>query len=252
MIRKLGFGFAIAMAMQADAASAHDFFLLPTRFNVASPGSLEIKASVSGAFPQLENVVPADRVGQVFAQGGGNPTLSVTGAGSNALNLALSAPAEGLVVAGVRALPRDVEYGEDRVGVILEEYRLDPALAARLPTPRTLRVSSRRFAKTILCVARCADRSAAARPLGVDLEFVGAGNAADHFTLLARGRPLANHNVDLVTSDGRRRHLHTDSTGTIHIPSDATGTMMLFAALMEPPSSGEQFTLNLSSLTFSR
>lgn len=252
MIRKLRYGLAIALTLSAAAASAHDFFLLPDRFTPNAPGRVNVRATVSAAFPNLESVVPADRVGRLYAHGAGTPALSVTGTGATALNLTLRTPTRGLVVAGASAAPRDVEYGEDRIGVILEEYRIDPAAVARLAAPRVLRVSSRRFAKTIVCVARCSDRSAASRPFGVELEFVGSGRRDEHFVLLAHGRPLANHSVDLVTADGRRRHLHTDATGAVHLPSDARGNLMLFAALMEPPVNGDRFTLNLSSLTLAR
>lgn len=252
MLKKLRYGLIIAMAVGAAAAQAHDFFLLPDHFTAAAPGRITLKASVSGSFPTLENVVPADRVGRLHAHGAGRAALAIAGPGANALNLTLHAPARGLIIAGVSALPRDVEYGEDRIGVILEEYSIDPSTVARLSSPRVLRVSSRRFAKTIVCVTRCSDRSAARRPMGVDLEFVGAGRGADHFVLLAHGRPLARHSVALATSDGRRRHLRTDAAGAVHLPSDARGSVMLFAALMEPPASGERFTLNLSSLTLAR
>ena len=58
-------------------------------------------------------------------------------------------------------LPRDVDYGEDRIGIILEEYNVGPeAVAAieQLLCPRRLQVSSRRFAKTIVCAVRCSNR----------------------------------------------------------------------------------------------
>ena len=182
----------------------------------------------------------------------GTPALSVSGPAANAFNLMLRTPRRGLVVAGVSAMPRDVEYGEDHIGTILEQYGIDPAAVARLTSPRLLRVSSRRFAKTIVCVAPCSDRSAASRPFGVSVEFVGSGYGAEQFTLLAHSRPLANHAVDLATTDGRRRHLRTDAEGVVHLPADARGTMMLFAALIEPPATGDRFVLNLSSLTLSR
>ena len=250
----LRLGLSLAAVAGATAALGHDFFLLPERFT-AQTREVAVSATVSAAFPRLENVVPADRVGRLHASGAGNPRLTVAGAGSNALNLTLSASQDGLAVTGVSALPRDVDYPEDRIGIILEEYRIGPVAAAaveRLSRPRTLQVSSRRFAKTIVCVVRCPDRSAAARPFGVDLEFVGVGQSTDHFLLLSEGRPLANHPVDLATSDGRRRHIATDANGQVHLPEDATGPLMLFAAVMEPPAQGQRFTLNLSSLTLER
>ncbi len=248
-------GLALGLACSGSIAAAHDFFLLPDRFLSERTGEIGVKATVSAHFPRPESVVPAERVGSLHVSGPAEPRLGVAGPGPDALELDLFASRPGLVVAGVRALPRDVDYAGDRVGIILDEYRIDPSGVAgldRVVRAGTLRVSSRRFAKTLLCVTNCADRSAAAEPLGTDLEFVALGQASDHFVLLARGRPLAAHAVDLVSADGKRRHLQTDRQGQIHLPQDAQGTLMLFAALMEPPMQGDRFILNLSSLTFAR
>jgi hypothetical protein len=200
-------------------------------------------------------VVTADRVDRLFAEGAGKPRVTVTGAGPKALNLQLAGAARGTVVAAVKAKDRDVEYGEDRIPLILEEYRVSPeALAAveRLEKPRTLKVNSRRFAKTLLCIQQCGNRSVAARPLGAELEFVLTGPGADHFRLISGGRALGSYPVDLVSQDGKRRHLTTDAKGEVHLPADAKGPLMLFAAVMTPPAGGDRFTLNLSTLTFSR
>lgn len=239
----------------AAPASAHDFFLLPEQFTVASPGQTTIRATVSAAFPQLETVLAPDRFRRLGASGPGAPQLTWAGPLGNATALALSAPAAGLVVAGASTPPRDVEYGEDRIDLIMGEYRVAPDVAARvrdLPRPRTLRVSSRRFAKTAICVVRCGDRAAAARPLGMDLEFVGvAGNDA-HFRLLRNGRPLLDYPVDLVGENGSRSHLTTDGRGVVHVPAAARGQMMLFAAFMTAPRGHERFQLDLTSFTFRR
>ena len=126
------------------------------------------------------------------------------------------------------------------------------AAVEALPKPRTWKVVSRRFAKTFLCVQNCRDRSAAERAFGAHLEFVGRRSGNDHFQLLAHGKPLANYPVDLVDSTGKRRHLTSDARGEIHLPAHARGSLMLFAAKLEPPSGQGRFNLDLSSLTFSR
>ena len=160
-----------------------------------------------------------------------------------------------MLVAGVATKARDVDYAEDRIPLILEEYRFRPDAAAaveKLPRPRTWQVSSRRFAKTVVCVRTCGNRSVVEHSLAAPLEFVGRRSAADRFRLLGDGRPLANYPVDLVASDGKRQHLATDALGEVHLPANARGTMMLFAAKLEPPAGAERFTLDLTSLTFSR
>ena len=242
---------SLGLTALASAASAHDFFLMPTQF-ISATGQSRIAATVSSEFPKTNAVVPSDRVDQLYASGAGSPKLTVEGATPDALNLRLSAPRNGLVVAAMRTKPRDVDYAEDRIGIILEEYNIGPkAVAAveKLARPRTLQVSSRRFAKTIVCAVKCSGRAVANRPLGVALEFVGIGASAGHFRLLSGGRPLPDHPVDLVTQDGKRSHIRTDVRGEVHLPRATRGTIMLFAAVMHLPTAGQRFTLDLSSLT---
>ena len=246
---------AATMLTGASTAYAHDFFLLPDQFIYPRAGVQNVKASVGSSFPKLENVVTADRVDRLFAVGSGKPQLSVGTAGANALNLRLTGAGRGTVVVAVKTKDRDVEYAEDRIPVILEEYRVSPeAVAAigRLPKPQTLKVSSRRFAKTLLCLQACGARTVTTRPLGAALEFVAGGTDSRHFRLLSLGQPLRDYPIDLVAGDGKRRHLKTDAKGEVHLPADAKGSLMLFAAVMTPPAGGDRFTLNLSTLTFAR
>lgn len=256
MIRTLVLGISAVGALAAgSAAAAHDFFLLPEQFTTTRAGTVQLQATVGSSFPVPENVVPADRVERLFAAGPGKPTMRATGVGEKVLNLEVTGAQRGLLVAGGSSKPRDVEYEEDRIPLILEEYRVLPQAAAAveaLPKPRTWKVVSRRFAKTFLCVQNCRNRSAAERAFGAHLEFVGRRSRNDHFRLLAHGRPLANYPVDLVDSTGKRQHLSTDGRGEVHLPANARGTMMLFAAKLEPPAGAARFTLDLTSLTFSR
>lgn len=244
-----------AAAFGAAAAQAHDFFLIPAQFNPVASGHIGIEATVSSHFPRPENVVAADRVGRIEAIGPGAPRLAVAGPGQAALNLVLTTDRPGLHLAGVAAVPRDVDYAEDRIGVIVEEYELGPeaAFIERLPRPRTWQVSSRRYAKTMVCAARCTDRAAAARPFGFDLEIVADGAGADGFRLLGPGgQPLSGSLVQLVTGDGQRRPLRTDAGGRLRLPDDARGTIMLFAARLRPPADGQRSILDLTSFTLNR
>lgn len=245
----------VASAVIATAASAHDFFLLPTQFRTAGTGPIHVQATVGSSFPKPEAAVPADRAERVTAYGAGNPQVSVGTATKEALGLHVSGARPGLLAVGVTSKPRDVDYAEDRIPLILGEYRVLPQAAAAvgaLPRPRTWQVVSRRFAKTFLCVRTCSNRAAAGQSFGADLEFLGRRGSASHYVLLANGKPLLNYPVDLVGADGKRAHLSTDARGEIRIPARARGTMMLFAAKLEPPAGAGRFTLDLTSLTFSR
>jgi hypothetical protein len=243
-----------ALVLLPSAALAHDFFLLPA----AAPSSgsaTSIQASVGSSFPKTENVVTPNRVDRVSAHGAGSPKLTIGEPGATALNLELSDIGAGVVVAAVTTKPRDVEYGEDRIPLILEEYRVSKEAlqsVANLPKPRLLKATSRRYAKALVCTRNCDDRSAAQRPLGYPLEFVESADAPGRFRLVAAGRPLGDYPVDVVNEAGERRHLSTSSSGEIDAPADAKGRIMLFAAVLAPPSQGERYTLDLSTLTFVR
>jgi hypothetical protein len=245
----------VAGAVTATAASAHDFFLLPTQFTTAGTGNVHIQATVGSSFPKPEAAVPADRAERVTAYGAGNPRVSVGAATKEALGLDVSGARPGLLAVGVTSKARDVDYAEDRIPLILGEYRVLPRAAAAveaLPRPRTWQVVSRRFAKTFVCVRTCSNRAAAAQSFGAPLEFVGTRGSANHYLLLGNGKPLTNYPVDLVGTDGKRAHLSTNARGEIHLPANARGTMMLFAAMLEPPVGSGRFTLDLTSLTFNR
>lgn len=240
----------------ATAAFAHDFFLLPESFHSSSAGPVTVRATVGSSFPTPEIVVTPDRAERTWVKGAGQPQLHIVGPDEKSLVTQVVGARPGLVVAAMKTKPRDVEYGEDRIPLILDEYRVAPEAAAaveRLQRPRTWKVVSRRFAKTLLCIQQCGGQAVARQPIDGTLEFVTyADLKLGHFILLASGRPLANYPVDLVDSDGKKQHLQTDASGRIFVPASAKGPLMLFAALLTPPQGAERFTLDLTSLTFSR
>lgn len=245
----------IAAAAVPSAALAHDFFLLPESFHSLSPSGVIVRATVGSSFPAPEIVVPADRSERTWAVGAGTPQLHVTGTDAKSLLLHVAGAGPGKLLVAVKAKPRDVEYAEDRIPLILDEYRVAPEAAAavdRLPKPRNWQVVSRRFAKTLLCVQTCSGGAASNQPLDGTLEFVTDGASAAHFRLLAGGMPIADYPVDLVGADGKRQHLKTDGSGKVHVPASAKGSMMLFAAVLTPPAGAGRFTLDLTSLTFAR
>ena len=65
----------VASAVIATAASAHDFFLLPTQFTVTGTGTVHIQATVGSSFPKPEAAVPADRAERVRRSAPGTPRL---------------------------------------------------------------------------------------------------------------------------------------------------------------------------------
>ncbi len=113
----------------ASAALAHDFFLLPELFVAPRPGEVNVQASVGSSFPSPENVVAANRIDSLAAYGSGEPKLGIAGAGPKALNLRITGARPGTLVTAVTVKPREVDYGEDRIPLIMEEYRMSPEAA---------------------------------------------------------------------------------------------------------------------------
>jgi hypothetical protein len=255
-MRRFFIGAALAVgSLFASGASAHDFFLLPKQFTTQGPGTVQIQATVGSSFPKPEIAVTADRAERIAAYGAGKPQVRMGAVTKEALSLEVTDARAGLLAVAVTSKPREVEYAEDRIPLILGEYRVLPQAAAAveaLPRPRTWQVLSRRFAKTFVCVRSCRDRSATELSFGSHLEFVGRRSSNGHFQLLAHGKPLGNYPIDLVGADGKRQHLTTDGRGEVHLSGNARGSMMLFAAKLEPPTGAGRFTLDLTSLTFNR
>lgn len=253
-IRSRGAGaLAIAVAVAAAGpAMGHDFFLLPEAFAAPPEGGILIDANISAAFPKLERSVEADRIQKMQVHGSGE-VRSLVRSGTK---LTLQGLRTGDAVMAVALVPREVDYAEGQIPLILEEYGIagDTAAAvANLPKPRTLKVVSSRFAKSLVCVGACATYDDAARPVGFDLEFVATDATLERFALLLRGKPLANHPVALVGGDGVRRHAATDATGSVFIARGPPEPLMLFAAALAAPSSSEgRFDLRLTSLTLQR
>lgn len=239
----------LVVATWPSLAMAHDFFLLPDQFRGA--GSFEVHATVGAAFPAPETVVGQDRIAELRASEGAS--VAVAGPGDQSLRLTLTASRPGAQVAGVRLLPREVEYEGERIALIMDEYEVSAEAAravAALPDPRVLRATSERFAKTIVCSETCAGASAA-EAFGYPLEFVADAAGANQFRLLWNGRPLPDYPIAIATR-GARASARTDTEGRVTADLDGEGPIMLFAAHMSPPAeAGGRFSMLLTSLTVS-
>lgn len=240
-------------ALIATTASAHDFFLRPPGFPVPVGRTVEVQATISSIFPGSDIAVTPDRIRGYQVRGMDRATFEVAGVGANALKFRFSAHRNGLAILGLDLKPRDIDYLEDRVDLIMEEYEVDPAAAAAvaaLPRPRTLKVVSTRFAKSFVCVGRCGDGSAAREPLGYSLEFV-ASDKPGAFVLLSRGRPLPDYPVAIINARSERRAIRTGLDGTVVLDGPVGATMLFAAEMTAPVDRTERFQLRLTSLTLS-
>ena len=246
-------GAACLATLLASSASAHDFFIMPAKFKVEPGSVLTVDVTIGSSFPGLTNPVPPERIAQLGVIGGPQAVFEVEGLGPQSLKTRFKGGAPGLAILSASAVPREVEYPEERIGGIMEEYQVDPAAVKAveaLPRPRVLKAISTRFAKSFVCVQQCEGGSDPTRALGHSVEFVASDASTKSFILLANGAPLANYPVVIAKSDGVRSHLYTAAQGAIELPADVSGPMMLFAAVMKPPGdAGGRFVMNLASLT---
>ncbi len=235
-----------ALAALPAAALAHDFFLLPP----ADGTQAGIVATVGSIFPTPEIAITPDRVTTARGDTAAGPVDVRLGAVSgNALSVNLSGAARPAIVS-LTLKPRDVEYRDDRIDLILDEYPVGisaKAAVAGLPQPRLLKVDSRRFAKTAVCAGRCtALHDIEAH--GLELEFIAVADG--RFRLIENQIPVGGHEVVIATVDGKRQHVTTDARGEVSLPADVKGRIMLFASRMIPPTAPEgRFVLRLSSFT---
>ena len=249
---------AAAAALFAGAAAAHDFFLLPDAFLAQTDRPLFVHATSSSDFPALDVGTSRERIGEIKAVVGGRPAAVVVQAQTaKSLRLAVSSRNSGMGVVTVQTPWRDAEWGPDQVETWLEEhpFKPDEVAAARrlLPEPRTLKVRSRRLAKTLACFRTCTPGAASAAGLELELvpEFDRGHTSPSRFQLLRDGRPLAGQPVTVWPASGQRRSVVTDARGHVDVPAGTTGPVMLLAATLDPPSeSGGRFTARLASLTF--
>lgn len=238
---------AVLAATWPGLGLAHDFFLLPDQFR--GGGRFDVHATVGAAFPVPEIVVGQERIAELRASDGAS--IAVAGITDQSLRLTLVASRPGVHVAGVRLLPREVDYEDDRIPLIMEEYAVSAEAAqavATLPAPRVLRVISQRFAKTIVCSETC-EGGSATQEFGYQLEFVADAAGANQFRLLLNGRPLPNYPIAIATRGGRAS-AQTDREGHVTVHVDGAGPIMLFAAHLSPPEeTGGRFNMLLTSLT---
>ncbi len=234
-----------ASATLPVTALAHDFFLLPP-----TGGRSSIAATIGSTFPTPEIAITPDRVASARGSTAAGPVNVILGAASKTeLPVVVSSTTRPAIIS-LTLMPRDVEYRDDRIDLILDEYFVGAAAraaVAALPRPRLLKVDSRRYAKTAICAGRCTSLENI-EPQGLELEFVAVADG--RFRLIESGKPVGGHEVVIATSDGRRQHVTTNAQGDVSIPAGATGRTMFFASRMALPAAQEErFILRLTSFT---
>lgn len=258
----------VLVAASAVALSAHDFWIVPTAFEVATDGALEVHGQTSTAFPTSLSAVAPDRVAEARLIGAAGEErigdLSVSGKSLRIRHRPTTAGqrvvAVGLVTRTSRAASAALKRYIALEGApeLAERYERDGIL----PTTDSVTQRTTKYAKTLVEVGRGGPR-AFRRTAGHPLEFVPVTDPATlHMgdtlvvQLLFRGRPLAGahlhagaapaegdttkaRDVSIVTGDDGEARLPIDRAGpwnvrTLHAaPAEgAAGTWDVFFATL--------------------
>ncbi len=251
----------------ARLLSAHDFWLVPDAFEIASGGLIEVRGQTSSAFPTSESAVAVDRIAEarILTAAGETPLGEFSHAGTSLLvRHRPNAAGQHLIAVSLRARTVKESAQSFRRYLVLEgapEALQRYEREGRLPTDSTTRRYAK-YAKTLVEVGRGGAR-AFDRTAGHPVEFVPLSDPATlragdtlAVRLLYRGRPLAGAHVHagaaapgVVTtrptaggvapaaSDGNLS-LTTDVAGLARVPVARAGTWNVRTIQIVPADAG--------------
>lgn len=250
-----------AAGVLASVASAHDFWIVPSPFQVPVGGTLEVLGQTSTRFPSSLSAVAVERVVEARVVGEGSTTritdLSVRGK-SLVLRQRPTTPGQylvavSLVPATVRSPATAFKRWLELEGAPGEAARLDRDGAfagADSVARRTIK-----YAKTLVQVGSGGPRLFA-RPAGQALEFVLDADPATvrvgdtlSVRLLFQGRPIAGAEAhagaaDWPIAEGAQVpepqdvHLRADAQGVLRLPVTRGGVWNVRGMHVAPGSSG--------------
>ncbi len=262
---------AVALAMFASTAVAHDFWIIPDMFMSGPDGIVHISGRQGGGkFPDGTGV-PVDRVIDARIIGATTSTkitdLTVAG---NSLKLHSKPSAPGQYLVAVSLSTRD--FRETPAGV-LRWLRAEGGApeAARLERENTLSgidtvvFTAASYAATVAQVGANGPK-AFGKTAGLRLEFVPLNDPLHvhvgdtlHLKVLGNGKPQPGIGVDLATgvdSAGSasasvvRVSFTADANGVVHLPLQKAGPMMLRSAYASHKANGAHNDWDVSRTTY--
>ena len=261
---------AIAIVLTAGVLAAHDFWIVPDAFQVASGGALEVRGQTSAKFPTSQSAVAAERVDEARLVGAASDErLTDLSTSGKSLLIRHRPTTPGQRIVAVALVPRSSRTTPERLKryIALEGA---PALAERYDRegayPKTDSVTqiSAKFAKTIVEVGSGGPR-AFAKTVGHPLELVpmndpGTLKAGDTLTvrLVYRGQPVAgvhlhagaaapgvtatSDSVQAAVPGGQDVSAETGPDGTARIPLGEHGLWNVRTLYAAPATGGAATT----------
>lgn len=268
---------AVITLLAATVLGAHDFWLVPDAFQIASGESLHVRGQTSSHFPASESAVALDRIADARILGAtSDERLTDLSHSGTSLLIRHRPTSAGQRIVAVILKPRSVRESAASFRRYLELEGAPDALA-RLEREGLLRgrdsVTRRyaKYAKTIVEVGQRGPR-AFARSVGHPLEFVPLNDPSVlkmpdtlHARLLYRGQPLAGATAhagrarssiaatsSAASSPEADLTLTADANGVLHVPLAQGGlwNVRTIHVVQSEPNSGANWDTHWATLVF--
>ena len=255
---------AVALLLvAARSATAHDFWLVPDAFRVASGGTLAVRGQTSSRFPTSEAAVALDRVAdaRVISAVGEESIRDLSHAGTSLL-IRHRPVGAGQRIVSLTLQPRSVRESSAGFRRYMELEGAPEALAryereGRLPTTDSVTRRYAKYAKTLVEVGEGGPR-AFSRAAGHPLEFVPLHDPAAlraggtlAMRLLYRGQPLEGARVhasgvpvergvtpEAAAALAREIHGETDADGVVRLAVERAGLWNVRTLQIVPAEAG--------------
>lgn len=236
---------AMAIALGAATAAAHDTWLLPKTFAVPVHGTIELGLTSGMGFPKDDHAVEADRLAAASCKVDGETVELQKFKAEHALQLSVHVMYGGVAACAVETKPRTLELKPDEV----EHYFAEADIADSVrrawqaaPAPKRWRESYVKHAKAFVRVGDPEPGQVGWAPLGSDLELspesdpttLAAGQEIG-FRLMRRGAPYGGPVVSAVSEGGGKPLRSTaDAEGRVTFRFPTAGRWLLRAVDVQP------------------
>ncbi len=224
---------------------AHDTWLQPATFQVATDQRVTFDITSGGNYPVLDSAIAPDRIDAAQVRlAGTSRTLAPTGRTEHSLQFSEKFDVDGVATAWVTLLPRPIDLNARTVALYLDEIHASKevrATWARWKRPEAWKEIYTKHAKTCLAVGDAPTDLSWSEPVGQRLEIVPvtdpcktrAGQSAS-FQLLYEGKPLAGASLGLRGAGEKQAQFQTTGAdGRAKFPIGKAGKIMVFSVRLE-------------------
>jgi len=231
----------------AFAASAHDTWIAPSAFTTVAGQEVRFEITSGMKFPALDAGPKADRIAKAgFRLGSKTGDLKDFVGSKEALRVSHSFAENGVAIAWLQSLPKQLELTDEQVAEYLEEARAPSDIRSaweRQKGKAKWKEEYIKCAKTAVAVGDAAGDESWGQPVGLILEIVPVSNPTTikagqsaTFKMLREGKPLPNAALALVREGGEERiYQTTDAEGVATFPFPKAGKHLLTTMILEVP-----------------